>query len=138
MEVYRLVASTGVAPTVDRVARLMAAPADRVRDAYQRLYKKRSLVIAEDGETIIMAPPFSGVETQHRVLIGETTYFANCSWDALGVLAALQREGEVFSRCEQSLAPLHLKVARDGPDSASCVVHFAVPASQWWDDIVYT
>jgi hypothetical protein len=85
-----------------------------------------------------MAPPFSGVETQHRVLVGERLYFANCSWDALGIPAALHGEGEVFSRCEQTLQPIRLPVTRDGPDPQPVVAHFAVPAAKWWADLVYT
>jgi hypothetical protein len=30
-------------------------------------------------------------------------------------------------------------VVRDGmPKPTPCVVHFAVPAAHWWDDIIYT
>jgi hypothetical protein len=44
----------------------------------------------------------------------------------------------VFSRCEQSLDPLHLRVHEGGPDPEPCVIHFAVPAALWWKDIVFT
>ena len=42
-----------------------------------------------------MAPPFSGVETAFRVIVDDKSYYANCVWDALGVVAALGRDGEV-------------------------------------------
>jgi hypothetical protein len=85
-----------------------------------------------------MAPPFSGVPTQHTVIVEEKRYFANCAWDTLGVLAALQLPGEVHSRCEQSRDPLHLKVSRDGPPPSDWLFHCLVPAAKWWDDIVFT
>ena len=97
------------------------------------------LFLEPDGETIRMAPPFSAVPTQHTVRVGNRTYFANCCWDSLGIPAALHAEADVFSRCEQTLEPVHLRVGRDGPvDPEPVVAHFAVPAAKWWADLVHT
>jgi len=85
-----------------------------------------------------MAPPFSGVPTQHAVRVDGLSYFANCAWDALGVPAALHRNGEVRSRCEQSGEPLRLMVSLDGPTPSTWLFHCLVPAAKWWDDIVFT
>ena len=85
-----------------------------------------------------MAPPFSGVETQHRVSVAGKQYYANCAWDALGVVAALGKDGDVLSRCEQSLEPLELRVRNGEIGGDSCVVHYSVPAAHWWNDIVHT
>jgi hypothetical protein len=95
------------------------------------------LVLQEDGESIRMAPPFSGVPTQHRVDVAGVSYHANCAWDALGIPAALHRPATVHSRCEQSLEPLEIAVSERGPES-DWLFHCVVPASQWWDDIVFT
>jgi Alkylmercury lyase len=78
------------------------------------------------------------VPTQHVVRVDGRSYFANCAWDALGVPACLHAPGEVTSRCDQSLEPLRLRVSEVGPAGDPCVIHFAVPAAQWWRDIVFT
>ena len=109
-----------------------------VLDAYPRLRAQRVLVLEADGSSIRMAPPFSGVPTPHVVLAGGVRYFANCAWDALGILAALHREGQVQSRCEQSADPLRLQVGLDGPEPSTWLFHSLVPAAKWWDDIVFT
>jgi hypothetical protein len=109
-----------------------------VLDAYSRLRAQRVLVLEEDGNSIRMAPPFSGVPTQHSVLVGDKQYFANCAWDALGILAALHQPGAVHSRCEQSKEPLRLEVNLDGPESSTWIFHCLVPAPKWWDNIVFT
>jgi hypothetical protein len=85
-----------------------------------------------------MAPPFSGVPTQHRVTSGGVSYFANCAWDALGIPAALRRPATVLSRCEQTLEPLELAVTDTGPEASDWLFHCVVPAARWWDDIVFT
>lgn len=137
-EVYRHIVATTAAPRVENVAARLGVDGAAVRAAYQRLYGRKVLVIAEDGETILMAPPFSGVPTQHRVQVGAKEYFANCSWDALGIPAALKSEAVVRSRCEQTRESIEIRVGLDGPEPVPCVIHFAVPAAAWWADIVYT
>jgi hypothetical protein len=137
--IYQWTAETTRTPAVDEIAAILREPAEEVRSSYRRLFGKRVLFLEPDGETIRMAPPFSGVPTQHIVRVGDRSYFANCSWDSLGIPAALHEEAEVFSRCEQRLEPIHLRVRRDGPDDPEPVVaHFAVPAAKWWADLVYT
>lgn len=116
----------------------LGVPADDVREAYRRLFRRRVLFLEPDGETIRMAPPFSAVPTQHRVRVGGREYFANCSWDSLGIPAALHEAGEVFSRCEQTKDPIRMQVGRRGPEPESVVAHFAVPAARWWADLVFT
>jgi hypothetical protein len=138
LAIYTRVADTGKMPTIGKVAEAVGVPVAEVKASYARLYQNRVLVLQPDGISIRMAPPFSGVPTQHLVRAGGKEYFANCAWDALGILAALHRAGEVFSRCEQTLEPLHLRVNDNGPDPEPCVIHFAVPAALWWRDIVFT
>jgi len=91
--VYRHFARTGTAPSPDDVAAVVAADVAAVRAAYGRLRAQRVLLLEPDGATIRMAPPFSGVPTQHRIESEGIGYHANCAWDALGVVAALRRPG---------------------------------------------
>ena len=126
------------APSAEELAEVLGEPRDEIRESYRRLFRKRVLFLEPDGETIRMAPPFSAVPTQHRVSVGARTYFANCSWDALGIPAAMHAPAEVLSRCEQTLEPIHLRVGLDGPAPEVVVAHFAVPAAEWWADLVYT
>lgn len=138
LAVYRHFAETGCRPWPEDVAGRVGGDVGRVLEAYGRLRAQRVLVLEADGTSIRMAPPFSGIPTQHAVESGGVQYFANCAWDALGVPAALQRAGTVHSRCEQSGEPLHLEVGLDGPVPSDWLFHCPVPAANWWDDIVFT
>ena len=99
---------------------------------------QRVLVLESDGASIRMAPPFSGVPTQHVVEVSGIRYFANCAWDSLGVPAALHEPATVHSRCEQSREPLRLEVGLGGPGPCDWLFHCLVPAAKWWEDIVFT
>ena len=138
LALFREFAESGRAPSCDGVAARTGLPTDAVLEAYRRLRSQRLIWLEPDGATIRMAPPFSGVPTQHRVEAGGVDYYANCAWDALGVLAALHRPGRVRSRCEQSGEPLNLDVGENGPEPSTWVYHCLVPAARWWDDLVFT
>jgi hypothetical protein len=138
LAVYGHFAATGNGPSPGDVGARVGAPVADVRDAYARLRSQRVLVLDEDGESIRMAPPFSGVPTQHVVRIEDRSYFANCAWDALGIPAALHERATVESTCGQSGQPLQLPVSWRGPAASDWLFHCAVPASHWWDDIVFT
>jgi hypothetical protein len=136
--VYRHFATTAQSPTLAAMRAATGATREQIRDGYRRLYAKRMLAPAADFESIRMAPPFSGVETQHRATVNGTEYFANCAWDSFGVVAALGGSGDVLSRCEQTLEPLVLRLTPDGPSSSQWLFHCVVPATDWWKDIVFT
>ena len=138
LAVYRHFAETATRPSPEDVAEVVRASAAEVIGAYSRLRSQRVLVLEADGASIRMAPPFSGVATQHVVVAGRLSYFANCAWDALGIPAALRQPATVQSRCEQTREPLRLEVALDGPERSDWLFHCLVPAASWWEDIVFT
>ena len=138
LAVYRHFAQTGRAPSPAETAERIDGKVSDVLGGYARLSDQRVLVLEPDGGTIRMAPPFSGIPTQHVVTVGDQDYFANCAWDALAIPAALQLPGTVDSRCEQSREPLHLRVGTDGPESSDWLFHSLVAPPHWWDDIVFT
>jgi Alkylmercury lyase. len=136
--IYRGTAESGSPPSIAAVAEKLEADPQAVKEAYARLRASRLLLLEPDDVTIRMAPPFSGVPTQHRVTVDGVEYYANCAWDALGIPAALHRPGQVRSRCEQSLEPLELNVDLNGPEPSTWLFHCLVPAAKWWDDLVFT
>jgi hypothetical protein len=114
------------------------APVDLDPDALRRLHDARRLVLAPGTARVRMALPFSAVATDFRVEAGNRSWYANCAWDGLGVLAALDCDGLMATHCADCGEQIGC-VVRDGRlDPSDCVVHFVVPAARWWDDIVHT
>ena len=138
LAIYRHFANTGNQPQPETVAANVGADLPAVLQSYKRLAANRLLVLEANGSSIRMASPFSGIPTQHVVISDNVQYFANCGWDALGIIAALHRSGTVYSRCEQSGTPFRLSVTAEGPESSSWIFHCHVPAANWWEDIVFT
>ena len=138
LAIYEHFAAVGARPSLADVAARLGASESEVRALFASLRAQRVLVLEADGESIRMAPPFSGVPTQHRVTAGGVSYYANCAWDALGIPVALHQPAMVHSRCEQTLEPLELAVTAQGPEASDWLFHCVVPAAKWWDDIVFT
>lgn len=122
-------------PAPNELATAVDLPQAEVERSLGRLAGARLLVLAPGTPFIWMANPFSALPTTFEVLGGGKRWWGNCIWDGLGVLAAVGVDGEVCTSCPDCGDPLRLEVrgGRVGGDDA--VVHFAIPAAHWWDDI---
>jgi hypothetical protein len=129
----------GNAQTPAETAAALGVGREEAEAAYRRLHDAHALVLEPGTTEIRMLNPFSAVETPHRVRAAGRSWFANCAWDALGIPAALRTDGRVESECPDCGERLELEV-RDGElvRGAELLVHFVVPARQWWDDIAFT
>lgn len=138
LAVYRHFAESGRAPAVEALAGSLGVTAREIKQSFVELRAVRVLYLEPDGVTIRMAPPFSGIPTQHTVRAGGIEYFANCAWDVLGIPAALHKEAAIRSVCGQTGEPLALEVGLAGPGPSAWVFHSLVRAAAWWKDIVFT
>jgi hypothetical protein len=107
-----------------------------VVEGWRRLHDACALVL--DGDAIRMANPFSAVPTPFLVEAAGRTWYANCAWDAFGICAALHADGRIETACADCGERLEIEVRDGQPDDTSLLFHCLVPASHWWDDIVYT
>lgn len=135
--IYSHFAATGQAPTPAETAAILQAPVADVVDLYNELHARHAILLEANSSTIRMANPFSGIPTGFQVMIGTTQYWANCIWDALGIPAALYRDADIIVADPAGGTPLRLQV-RDGQVRGAGFVHFLLPFSRWYDDLVET
>src|SRR5512134_2825100 len=100
--VYRHFAETTYRPGVDETASHFALPHEQAGAAYEELHQRHALFLKPGTHEVLMANPFSGVETPFKVRANGKTYFANCAWDSLGIPAALHADSEIEASCAQS------------------------------------
>jgi hypothetical protein len=125
-------------PTAANLATMLDQPMSLVGHGLERLAGERALVLQPDGE-ILMAEPFSAVPTSFVVRTAHTQWWGNCIWDGLGVSAMLRCDAQVVTACPCCGTRLEIAVEKgERITSGSGVAHFVVPASQWWDRIVFT
>ena len=133
--VYRYFVENGRPPVAAEIAGDLDARPVEVESALHRLHEAHLLVLAPGTPYVWMANPLSALPTPYRVAVGEKRFWANCIWDGLGTVAMLGGTGRVVARCGDCAQELSLEV-RDGDlVPTDHVVHYAVPAAHWWDDI---
>ncbi len=137
-EIYRTFAETGAAPTTLDLADRFHTTEAVVRASYQVLFAAHEIAPDPEGNAVWMANPFSAVKTDYPVETPSMSCYANCAWDALGVLALLGGDGWTRTRCPQSGASLEFGV-RDGRLAGDdCVIHLVTPIRDAWIDIGFT
>lgn len=138
--IYEHIVETGEVPSRALMA-TWPTDADGLDDQLERLHERHLIVLdrrPDRAGEIRMALPFSAEPTDHRVTTAAGSWWANCAWDSLAVVAALGTDGHVSSVWSDTDQPLDLEVRDGDVDGPDGFVQFLVPASRWWDDVVET
>jgi hypothetical protein len=138
LEVYRFFVAQGRPPAPAEVAETLATDQLSIEDSFRRLAEAHVLVLVPGTPYIWMASPLSAIPTPFQVEVDGRRFFGNCIWDALGVVAMLGGTGTVTTWCPDCRDQIQVTVADHRLVSGEGVVHFAVPAAHWWDDIGFT
>jgi hypothetical protein len=139
LHVYERFVADGRPPTAEETGRALGIGADEAAAAYRRLEQGRVIVLSPGTTNIWMANPLSAVPTRFRVVTDDgRSWWGNCAWDGLGVLAMVGADGLVDTSCPDCGEKIELRVADNELQSVDAVVHFAVPAARWWENIGFT
>jgi hypothetical protein len=136
--VFREAAETGRVPQPPQIAAGLGRPPAEVVQALKQLAAGRVLILAPNDGNIWAANPFCAVPSAFRVETRGRSYWGICIWDALGILAALDADGVVRTACGDCTEPLSIEVESRELKRSEGILHFAVPAHNWWDNIGYT
>lgn len=135
---YDIVVRATRGPSLGEAAKALGASESEIRAAYQRVGEGHAILLDASGEALWRIAPFSAVPTDFAVEAAGRSYFANCAWDALGVCAALHADGVVHASCGCCRLPMELVVRGERLEPAEGVIHIAVPARQWYEDVTFT
>jgi hypothetical protein len=141
-EVRRLIFDTlmrtGKALQSGDVASTLGIPRDSARESIQRLADAHMLYLQRASGEILMAGPFSAVPTAFQVESLGVSYWGNCIWDALGIPAMLHQDAHITTACGDCGERMQLSIEGGNLAPAEGIIHFAIPARRWWDNLVYT
>jgi hypothetical protein len=128
----------GVKPTSAILAPKVRLPQPAVYESFERLKNAKVVILDPNSKEILVAMPFSVKQTPFRVLSRDHAYFACSAWDAFGIALMVGGDIVVATMCPDCDGPIVHRVEQRQMVDAHGVAHFAVPASQWWDNIFYT
>lgn len=135
---YRSFVDLGRAPSLAETASRAGMNLGETAEGWRRLHDAHALVLNPDMASIRMANPFAAQPTSYRVVADGRSWFANCAWDAFGICAALNVDGRIETTCADCHSAIEVAVRNRRPDPDNLVFHCLVPASHWWDDIVFS
>lgn len=139
LHLYNRFLMDGRPPTAAETAEALGLPSEEAEAAYQRLEHAHVIALAPGTTDVWMANPLSAVPTPFRVITDDgRSWWGNCVWDAFGVLAMVGADGVVDTSCPDCGERLELRVRGGQLEPVDAVVHFAVPAARWWDNIGFT
>jgi hypothetical protein len=135
--IYRHLISEQQAPLVVQMAAALAVSSREVRAGLRRLAKTHAFALQANGE-LWRAAPFSAIPTAFPVQAGRRSWWANCIWDALGIPAMLHKDATLPASCGCCNSEMTLMVKSGTLSGPRGIIHIAVPARHWYDDIVFT
>lgn len=131
-------AATGGVPQSPDIAAALGKPESEIHEALLRLAAGKVLILAPNDGKIWAAAPFCAVPSSFRVTSGGVNYWGICIWDALGIAATLHQDATINAVCGDCGDPMTLEVRDGALARGEGVIHFAVPARNWWDNIGFT
>lgn len=139
LRIYRHFVERGRAPSPDEIGLAFGATTAKVARVLRRLEDEADAIVLLPGSPYLwMAEPFSAVPTSYPVRSGSDQWWGNCIWDALAILALTGRDGVIDATCPQSGTRLTVEVEEGAPLATDAVVHYLVPAADWWRSIGFT
>lgn len=135
--VYDTAIHRGSLPTMAETSTAIAIPLAEIQAAFQRLAEGHIFVLQPENGEILMANPFSAVPTPFLVELEAFTGFGNCIWDALGIAAMIKQDVRIKTACGDCGIAMELSIAGGQVHGDEGIIHFALPAVRWWEDIVF-
>jgi hypothetical protein len=136
--IYQFIVTRGHIPKLRELAAVLSRPEKIIRAGVRRLAQLHILVLQQNSSEILRAAPFWAVATTFHVQSGKLAWWASCIWDALAIPAMLRRDARITTACPCCDSPMELTVHNGHLLQATGVIHFAVPASRWYEDVVFT
>ena len=134
--IFSHAAANATVPQAAEIAQGLRLSAEEVDASLKRLAAAKVLIMAPNNGDIWSANPFCAVASGFRVEIDAKRYWGICAWDALGIVAALGASSATVSApCGDCGELLRLEFSDGKLARSEGVIHFAVPAREWWKNI---
>ena len=136
--VYNHFADTTYPPSVEDTAKNFDISTEEAGEYYKELHNRHAFFLDLGTLTIRMAWPFSAVQTNFKVYANGKTYYANCAWDMLGIPVVLQSDALLEAVCTESNESVQLEIQDGQITNYDLLIHYPIPFSRWYDDLVFT
>jgi hypothetical protein len=138
LHVFGEAAATARVPQPAQIAAALGRAEGEIHQALKYLAAGKVLILAPNDGHIWAANPFCAVPSGVRVETAGKRYWGICIWDGLGIAAALGTDAVITTPCGDCGESMTLEVRQGALVRSEGIIHFAVPAHHWWDNIGFT
>ena len=137
-ELIRALVDRCSAPTPEELqARLICTRAE-LDHAFEELAEAHGVVLHPGTHDVWAIHPFSLAPTPFLVESGERKWWGNCAWCSLGIAVLVGSRCVITTTLGAEGERVRLTVENGRVTPANLVVHFPIPMTRAWDNVVYT
>ncbi len=137
-QVNRFVFDNGFAPTVEQLAKFLDTDTNEIKNGLTALADNHAIVLHPNSFDIWIAHPFALFPTLFWVTTSDRQWWGNCPWCSFGIAALTKTDTDIFTKLKGQLEPLKIEIRNNKIVQKDFVVHFPIPASKFWDNVIYT
>jgi len=138
VQINRYIMEKGFAPSTSTLALLLNTVEDEIKSGLQQLADNHAIVLHPNSFKIWVAHPFALFPTLFWVESGTGKWWGNCVWCSLGIAAIAKADCSIFTKLSGEKHPMRIDVKNGSVLQNDLLVHFAIPAKQIWDNVIYT
>ncbi len=136
--INRFIFDHGFAPSVAVLSRLLALDEKVIQDGLIALAENHALVLHPHSFDIWVAHPFALFPTLFWVKTADKHWWGNCPWCSFGIASLAASDTDIFTKLKGQQEPLTIEIRNGAVVQKDYVVHFPIPAKQFWDNVLYT
>lgn len=136
--IIRSFVERGSPPKSIELATVLGVPVAQVHSALMALQEYHGVVLHPGSCEIWIAHPFSAAPTNFWIQAESVGCWANCAWCAMGAVTLLGGSGDVTTTIGAESKQVTLRVENGVVEDSDLFVHFPIPMTRAWDNVVYT
>jgi alkylmercury lyase-like protein len=137
-ELIRSVVETCRLPSREALQAALNCSSLELASTFEELAELHGLVLHPANREVWVIHPFSLAPTTFLVECGNRKWWGNCAWCSLGIAVLVGRRCVITSTLGAEGEQVRLAVENGRVDRNDLVVHFPIPMTQAWDNVIYT
>lgn len=137
-ELIRGLVETGAIPSRDALKAALRCSAPELNTTFEELADLHGVVLHPSSHDVWVIHPFSLAPTTFLVQCEERKWWGNCAWCSLGIAVLAGKRCTITTTLGAEGQQVRLTVEDGRVDRDDLVVHFPIPMTAAWDNVIYT
>lgn len=112
--------------------------ANEIEEGLQKLQQNHAIVLHPNSSEIWVAHPFALFPTLFWVRSKGKKFWSNCPWCSFGIATLIKDDVDIHTKLGGEEESILITIRSGEVVQGNYVVHFPIPASHFWDNVIYT